>query len=378
MIPSAAMSGQLDGSNSLELENDVSMAGLTTLAVGGPARYVATCRDTAGIHAALDFARRERLPVFLLGGGSNLLVSDGGFDGLVLRISDSSLHLNKDGADHVEVSVGAGARWDPFVARCVHEGLAGIECLSGIPGLAGAAPIQNIGAYGQEVSESVLAVDVLDLKSGRTQRLASEQCQFGYRTSRFKAVRERRGQPGYAVLKVHLRLRRKDEGAVRYPDLERRLRTTKSPAAPPLAEVRRVVLEIRREKSMVIDPELADPGDPNRRSAGSFFVNPVVDADAATAVLQRAQELDAGDPHRWPMADGRTKFSAAWLIEASGFGKGYRKGRAAISTRHALALVNLGGAQAAELMALAEEIRSGVSSSFGVRLTPEPVLLGFS
>lgn len=362
---------------SLRIEDGVALADLTSLGVGGPARHLATCGDLDGLQEALDIARTRKLPVFVLGGGSNLLVADEGFDGLMLRIADEGLDIQEKG-ESVVVSAGAGLPWDPFVARCVAEGLAGIECLSGIPGRVGAAPIQNVGAYGQEVAETVLAVDVVDLDSGKPRRLLNEDCDFAYRTSRFKAARKGMWQPNYAVTKVHFRLRRSDRGSVRYPDLQRRLDVTDDGPAPPLAAVRDAVLDVRREKSMVIDPEISDPDDPNRRSAGSFFVNPIVEPDVAAAVKRRAHELDAGEPPSWPVVDGRTKFSAAWLIEASGFAKGYRKGRVGLSTRHALALVNLGGATASELMLLAAEIRSGVYSTFGVPLSPEPVLLGFS
>lgn len=370
------MTETLGGVESLTIEDGVPLADLTSLGVGGPARHLATCADLDGLLEALDVARRGELPVFVLGGGSNLLVADEGFDGLMVRFADESLDIkNKD--ENVVVSAGAGLRWDPFVARCVEEGLTGIECLSGIPGRVGAAPIQNIGAYGQEVAETVLAVDVVDLDSGKQCRLLNEDCDFGYRTSRFKVARKGIWQPNYAVTKVHFRLRRADEGTVRYPDLQQRLGVGDDGPPPPLAAVRDAVLEVRREKSMVIDREISDPNDPNRRSAGSFFVNPIVEPDVAAAVKRRARELDAGEPPSWPVADGRTKFSAAWLIEASGFAKGYRKGRVGLSTRHALALVNLGGASASDLMQLAAEIRSGVYGSFGVPLSPEPVLLGF-
>lgn len=389
VIPCRAMIGPHDADDSnrrepgrdesLRIEDDVSLAGFTSLGVGGAARHLATCTDLDALRRAADFARERRLPVVVLGGGSNVLVADEGFEGVVVRIADESLRFrDRPDDDHVVVSAGAGLRWDPFVARCVDEGLAGLECLSGIPGRVGAAPIQNIGAYGQEVSETVVAVDVVDLDSGSTRRLSNEDCDFGYRTSRFKLARKGVWHPNFAVTAVHFRLRRKDEGAVRYPDLERRLDVQSTDSPPPLRAVREAVLEVRREKSMVIDPEISDPDDPNRRSAGSFFVNPVVDPDVAATVVRRARDLDAGEPPSWPVPGGRTKFSAAWLIEASGFAKGHRRGRVGISTRHALALVNLGGARAADLMALAAEIRSGVYATFGVRLAPEPVLLGFS
>jgi len=338
----------------------VRFASLTTLEVGGPIRTLRRCATVAELQEALADARDAGSPVFVLGGGSNLLVSDDGWDGVVVQVDDTSLVFEEEDDGGVLVRAGAGLDWDRLVAAAVDSDLAGLECLSGIPGRVGAAPIQNVGAYGQEVAGTIEAVEVVDLATGELRRLAAADCGFAYRQSRFK--NEWRGR--YAVVRVDFRLRRGAPGAVRYPELERRFAGT----SPSLAEIRAAVLDIRRSKSMVLDP-----GDPNRRSAGSFFVNPVVSETQAAAVRERL-----GDPAMpaYP-AEGGVKLSAAWLIERAGFRRGDRRGRAGISSRHALALVNLGGATAAEIVSLASEIRKKVREASGVTLVPEPVFLGF-
>ncbi len=345
------------------IEADVSLAGLTTLGVGGPARYLARCRGGVELAAALGWARDEGLEVFVLGGGSNLLAADSGFDGLVIQLEDDAVALEPRG-DRVRVAAGAGVEWDALVERTVAEGLGGLECLSGIPGRVGAAPMQNVGAYGQEVSETIEAVHVVELATGAAQRIPGARCGFGYRTSRFKG----RWSGRYAVSSVDVLLPRRQAGTVRYPELARRLGVAEGGPAPGLAEVRAAVLEIRRGKSMVLDP-----ADPNRRSAGSFFLNPIVAPEQAEEVRRCAgEEMPA-----FPADGGRVKLSAAWLIERAGFRRGDRLGRAALSSRHVLALVNAGGATAAELIALASKVRRGVRDVFGVTLWPEPVFLGF-
>jgi UDP-N-acetylmuramate dehydrogenase len=272
------------------------------------------------------------------------------------------------------VRAAAGADWDRLVAATVDAGLGGLECLSGIPGLVGAAPIQNVGAYGQEVSETIKAVHAVERTTGEVVVFAPEDCGFGYRRSHFKGAWAGR----YAVVRVDFRLRRRATGAVRYADLERRFGAG---ASPPLAAVREAVLEIRRSKSMVLEAD-----DPNRRSAGSFFTNPIVTPSTADDVRRR---LAADDMPVYPAADGplggdrggkhgQVKLSAAWLIERAGLRRGERHGRAGISTRHSLALVNLGGATAAEIVALAQHVRSQVRERTGVVLEPEPVFLGFA
>ncbi len=362
------------------VDEGVSLADLTTLGVGGPARCLARCGSAIELAELLAWASTRRLPVFVLGGGSNLLVADAGFDGLVIQQANAQVTMDSvsgrpSGAtagDLVRVRAGAGVEWDGLVERTVEEGLGGLECLSGIPGQAGAAPIQNVGAYGQDVSETIDVVRVVARATGVLGRLPGDQCGFGYRTSHFKGVWRDR----HVVVGVELLLERRAAGTVRYPDLERRLGVRAGGPAPSLAEVRSAVLEVRRSKSMVLEP-----GDPNRRSAGSFFLNPHVTPARADAIRRIAGELP-----EFPAASGRVrhaggaqmvKIPAARLIEAAGFERGFALGRAGISSRHSLALINRGGATAAEIVALAARVRRGVHDAFGVTLVPEPTFLGF-
>lgn len=340
----------------------VLLAGLTTLEVGGPARFVAEPSTPDELGEALALARRLGLPLYPLGDGSNLVASDEGFDGIVLRPVGRALAASREG-DRVRLRAEAGVPWDDLVAHAVHEGLAGLECLSGIPGRVGAAPIQNVGAYGQEVAETLRSVEVLDLGTGQPRTLDREACGFGYRTSHFKGPWRGR----HVVTAVEFELRRGPAAPLRYGDLTRHFGLGPDQPAPPLEEIRRAVLAVRRSKSMVWDPE-----DPNRRSAGSFFTNPVVPEAQVLEIRARAPEAPAH-----PLGGGRARLPAAWLIEHAGFPKGYTRGRAGLSTNHVLALVNRGGASASELLALAAEIRREVRARFGVLLEPEPNFLGF-
>lgn len=335
---------------------NVPMAGLTTLAVGGPARWHAIARDPAEVAGHLQAAADRQIRTLILGGGSNLLVSDRGFDGLVLEVRADRVELRPNGGTHVRMVCQAGAEWDQVVATAVQHDLAGIECLSGIPGRVGAAPIQNIGAYGQEVASVLHAVHVVERHTGRPRELAAQECGFAYRWSRFKGEWHDR----FAITSVELKLERGGAPSLRYQDLRRHF---PEGAQPGLAEVRRAVLDIRRSKSMVYDP-----ADPNHRSAGSFFLNPVVPP---------AQVPEGEDVPRYPAPEGKVKLSAAWLIERAGFPKGMTLGKAGLSTNHTLALINRGGASAADLIALAARIRAGVRERFGITLHPEPIFIGF-
>lgn len=351
-----------------KLEENVPLAGLSTLGIGGPARYYLRAESAESVAEAARWAAGRSLTLLVLGGGSNVVVSDQGFPGLVLHALIRGVETTSaNGA--IEVTAGAGEPWDPLVDRAVAEGWAGVECLSGIPGLVGATPMQNVGAYGQDVSETITRVRALDLRTSAIVDLTGEDCRFGYRDSRFR--REDRGR--YVILAVTYRLRPGGPPSVRYADIERQL-AAQGITAPTLADVRRAVIDVRRRKSMVIDAE-----DPNRRSVGSFFMNPVVPAAAAAQIeagLRRDGTLAAEDKMpAFPAADGRTKLSAAWLIERAGLRRGYRRGNAGISTNHTLAIVNCGGATAQEVVALAREIRDRVRDRFGVTLVPEPVLV---
>jgi UDP-N-acetylmuramate dehydrogenase len=347
----------------------VSLSGLSTLGVGGPARYYVRAGSAEGAAEAASWAFAEGLPLLVLGGGSNLVVADEGFPGLVLHLLVRGVDaVPADGA--VDLTAGAGEPWDPLVERAVAAGWAGVECLSGIPGLVGATPMQNVGAYGQDVSETITRVRVLDLRTGGLEDLSREDCRFSYRDSRFK--REDRGR--YVILGVTYRLRPGGATSVEYADLERHL-AAQGIRTPTIADTRRAVIEVRRRKSMVIDPD-----DPNRRSVGSFFMNPVVPAHHARqieAALRNEGTLGSGERMpAFPAADGRIKLSAAWLIERAGLHRGYRRGHAGISTNHTLAIVNCGGATAQEVVALAREIRERVHDRFGITLVPEPVFVG--
>jgi UDP-N-acetylmuramate dehydrogenase len=346
----------------------VSLAPLTNLKLGGTARYFIEVENLETATDSIRWARRHDLPLAVIAGGSNVVVADGGWTGILLRMAMRGIALEREG-DVVRVTAAAGEPWDELVARCVSDKLAGIECLAGIPGSVGATPIQNVGAYGQEVSEVVENVQVLDLKSLEVRSFSGAECGFGYRTSSF------RENPGrFLVLAVTFRLLRGGTPNVKYPQLKRALRARR--AAPTAAAVREAVLELRRAKSMVVDTI-----DPNSRSVGSFFINPVLDAASLGALTEEARRCGALLPSErlptFPIGDGRSKVPAAWLIEHAGFEKGLRRGSVGISDVHALALVHYGGGTTAEFVALARDIREGVWQRFRIELQPEPVFLGF-
>ena len=341
------------------IRDRVPLAPLTTLEVGGPARHFVEADDDAAVVEALRWAAARNLPVAILGGGSNVVVPEAGFDGLVVRVAPRGRRFQPLPDGTVAVTAAAGEPWDDLVAETVGRGLAGLECLSGIPGLAGATPIQNVGAYGQEVADTLHAVRVLDRATLQVRELDAAACAFRYRDSRFK-----REPDAFVVLGVTFALR-PGAPAVRYPELAAALASNVAPAG---GDVRAAVLALRARKSMVLRAD-----DPNRRSAGSFFTNPIVDAAVADEVARRA---GAAQMPRFAAGPGRVKLSAGWLIEQAGFTKGTRRGAVGISTAHALALVNLGGARTDELVALAAEIVAAVRDRLGVALAPEPVLLG--
>jgi UDP-N-acetylmuramate dehydrogenase len=351
------------------VEEGVPLAPRTTLGVGGPARFYAEAAREDDVAEALAWAGAEGLPTLVLGAGSNLLVADRGFDGLVLRPRLRGVAIEPRGSV-VRVEAGAGEAWDDLVARAVDAGLAGVECLSGIPGDVGATPIQNVGAYGQEVSETIVRVRTIERATGRATELDRAACGFGYRDSVFKRELKDR----HVITAVSFDLAPGGAPAVRYAELQRALAGR---ASPSLAEVRAVVIALRRGKSMVLDP-----ADPNTRSAGSFFMNPTLDADAfasARARIDAAGVLAPGEGMpSFPAGGGRVKLAAAWLIERAGFGKGWGEGRVGLSTKHTLAVVNRGGATAAEIVAIARRVQDGVRARFGVELRPEPVMVGFA
>jgi UDP-N-acetylmuramate dehydrogenase len=334
--------------------HDRDLASRTTLRLGGPAERLVTATGTDEVPQMV----RELHPLLVLAGGSNVVVGDDGYPGTVLLLRTRGLAVTPDG-DGVTLTVAAGEPWDDVVARTVGEGWSGIECLSGIPGSAGATPIQNVGAYGQEVAESIVAVRVYDRHRDVVETLPPADCGFGYRASVFKH------SDRWIVLDVQLRLSRTGESApIRYPELAKALGVAAGERAP-LDEVRTAVLKLRAGKGMVLDAD-----DPDTYSVGSFFTNPVLTAAAFADLKAHAPDAPA-----WPGTDGTVKTSAAWLIEHAGFHKGYGRGRVAISSKHTLALTNRGNASTAELLDLAREIRAGVRERFGVTLVPEPVLV---
>jgi UDP-N-acetylmuramate dehydrogenase len=335
--------------------SQVPLAGLTTLRLGGPARRLLVAGTEDEVVEAVRAADAGAEPLLVLGGGSNLVVADEGFDGTVLQVATRGVAVAPL-AEHA-LQVEAGVDWDHVVRLTVEEGYAGLEALSGIPGRVGAAPIQNVGAYGQEVAQTVAWVRVLDRSTHDVVLLDPQECGFGYRDSVFKR------SDRYVVLAVAFALEHSRLGApVRYAELARRLGVAVG-ARVPATDVRAAVLELRRGKGMVLDAE-----DHDTWSAGSFFTNPLLAPEEAATLPE--------DAPRWPTDDGRVKTSAAWLIEQAGIGKGHGAGAARVSTKHTLALTNRGGATPAELLELAREIRAAVLDRFGVTLVAEPVLVG--
>ncbi|SDD60421.1 UDP-N-acetylmuramate dehydrogenase [Rhodococcus tukisamuensis] len=346
-----------------ELETDVPLSRFTTLRLGGPARAMLTCRSTDTLVAVVRALDASGTPVLILGGGSNLLIADEGVDAVVVRVANAATRL---GADHVYAE--AGAVWDDVVAEAVGAGLGGLECLSGIPGSAGATPVQNVGAYGVEVGSLLRRVQLLDRATGEVRWVSPDELGLGYRTSVLKH--------SDAALVLAVEFAARPDGLsepLRYRELATALGADEGERRP-ATKVREVVLGLRAGKGMVLDV-----ADHDTWSAGSFFTNPVVPADRLAPVLA-AIEARVGDGVRIPQfpGDGGTKLSAGWLIERAGYGKGYPGGDAAarLSTKHTLALTNRGGASTQDLLALARDVRDGVQDAFGVRLEPEPVAVG--
>ncbi len=352
----------------MTIQENVPLAPLTTLRVGGAARYFAELKREDDVREAAQFANARELPLFVLGGGSNLVVSDSGWPGLVLRIAIGGItapNATDAAGNAVLFSVGAGVNWDDFVAQAVVQNCAGIECLSGIPGSVGGTPVQNVGAYGQEVSDTIESVRALDLKQDRFVLLPKPTCGFRYRTSIFNSTERGR----YIILRVNYRLKRGGAPSLKYSDLQEHFAEKKT--TPSLVEVRGAVRAIRRSKGMLIVP-----GDDDCRSAGSFFKNPVLSEAQFNELAARAAAKGLEIP-RYPVLDLQHKVSAAWLVEHSGFSKGYGTGAAGISTKHALALINRGHAKASDIIGLKDEIQRGVQAAWGIQLEPEPMFVGF-
>ncbi|MFC7547305.1 UDP-N-acetylmuramate dehydrogenase [Plantactinospora sp. GCM10030261] len=342
-----------------------SLAKYTTLRLGGPPRRLVTATSTDEIVQSVRQAELRDEPILVLAGGSNMVIGDGGFPGTVVLVRSRGTRTIAETSDTVTLRAEAGEPWDDFVARTVSDGLSGCECLSGIPGSCGATPIQNVGAYGQEVAETIHLVEAYDRVAGEVVRMSAAECGFAYRSSVF------RHSDRWVLLAVDFTLTRSPLSApIRYAELARTLGVSVGDRVP-LADARAAVLALRAGKGMVLDP-----ADPDTRSVGSFFMNPVLDAGAYERLRQRTAAAGLGEPTSWPGASGVVKVSAAWLIERAGFGKGYPgPDGVAISSKHTLALTNRDAVATASLLALAREIRSGVRDRFGVTLNPEPIMV---
>ncbi|MEO8727083.1 MAG: UDP-N-acetylmuramate dehydrogenase [Acidobacteriaceae bacterium] len=347
----------------MKVREHVPLGPLTTFGVGGPARYFAEISSEAELLEALDFAWQHTLPVFVLGGGSNLIICDTGWQGMVVHLATRGIREEQVGAQR-QFTVAAGEDWDGFVAHAVARNCAGIECLSGIPGLVGGTPVQNVGAYGQEVAETIVEVRAYDRGAKEFVTLSAAQCGFAYRTSIFNSIERDR----HIVLSVTYKLTPNGVAMIRYTDLKHHFTSNVKPS---LEQVREVVRQIRAAKGMLLQA-----GDPDCHSAGSFFKNPVL-GSAEFEMLKPA--LDAvGKPYAvYPAAEEDVKLSAAWLVEQSGFYRGYGEGTVGISSKHTLALVNRGGATAEDVQHFAKQVQSAVEEKFGIVLQPEPVFLGF-
>jgi UDP-N-acetylmuramate dehydrogenase len=348
----------------VNIQQNVPLAPHTTLKVGGPARYLVAAYSEQDIQDALEFAASRKLALFVLGGGSNLVVSDHGWPGLVIKIGIPGVH-SETANGKMLFHVGSGEDWDGFVAQTVAAGCAGIECLSGIPGTTGGTPVQNVGAYGQEVAETITNVRVLELATGKISEMSNAECGFSYRTSIFNSTQRGR----YIVLGTTFVLTPGGRPRIEYSDLKKHFAGVTSP--PTLAATRDAVRAIRHSKAMLITPD-----DEDCRSAGSFFKNPILTASEYEALNKIIQTMNKQIP-TYPAGDGKVKVAAAWLVENAGFYKGYSLGPVGISRKHSLAIVNRGGAKATDIVALKNQVQHGVKQKFGVDLHPEPVFVGF-
>ena len=353
----------------LDIRTAIPLSAYTTIGIGGNARYFVSCRTPDEVYEALSFAVQKRLRVHILGGGSNTIFGDAGFDGLVVKIEIRGLSFSERG-DSVYIRAGAGEEWDRLVQTCVDRKLTGIECLSGIPGMVGATPIQNVGAYGQEVGETIVRLKTLDRRTMDAVEFTGAECGFGYRMSRFKT--EYAGK--FVITEVEFRLAREAKPEIRYPELQALLDSSRQKTASPdgavtPSSIRAAVLALRRKKSMVIDP-----ADPNTKSVGSFFMNPVVSPERLREAQETWERWGGKGPLPTYPAGENLKIPAAWLVEHAGYRKGYRKGAVGVSENHSLALVNRGGT-ARELLDLADEIQEAVAAKFSLRLEREPVVV---
>lgn len=346
----------------LNIQQNVPLAPYTTFRIGGPARFFADITSEAALLEAIAYARTNNLPIFVLGGGSNLLVSDSGFDGLVLHIAIAHPFQAQSNGSHIDYTITAGCDWNAFVLYIAKQGISGIECLAGIPGSVGGTPVQNVGAYGQEVANTITSVRALDLETTAFVDLTPDQCGFSYRRSIFNTTHRNR----YIVTAVSFRLDPAAKPNLTYPDLTRYF----AGQTPTPIDIYHAVRTIRHGKGML----LVD-GEADCRSAGSFFKNPIVPTATLNAIAATLN-IPAETIPNWPATEGQTKIPAAWLLEKAGFPKGFQQGNAGISSRHTLALINRGNATAADIEALRDTIRAEVAKRFAIQLEQEPVQVG--
>lgn len=351
----------------MRTQENIPLAPWTTFKVGGPARYFIDAHSEHEVSEAVAFALARKLPLFVLGGGSNLVVSDDGWPGLALKVSLAGVEFEGD-LQKMLFYAGAGENWDSLVALAVSKNCGGIECLSGIPGTVGGTPVQNVGAYGQEVSETITRVRALELATGKVLELSNGDCGFSYRSSIFNTTR----RDQYIVLEVSYRLHRNGDPRIEYADVKKFFAAANI-EKPTLQQVRDAVRSIRQSKAMLLVED-----DEDCRSAGSFFKNPIVSTDEANRIQALAEKrIPGATMPRYPAAEGQVKLAAAWLVEQSGFPKGYSLGPVGISRKHTLAIVNRGGATAKDILALKDAIQKKVFDVWGVNLQPEPVMVGF-
>ena len=351
------------------IQENIKLADYTTLQLGGRAKYFCECSSADELKEALMFAKEKNLHLHILGGGSNTIFADGGFDGLILKVNLKGISFIEDG-DEIFVTAKAGEDWEKFTALCVEKGYAGVECLSGIPGLVGATPIQNVGAYGQEVKDTIEEVRVLERETLNEKVFRNEECGFSYRQSRFKL----HDSGKYIVTEVTFRLKKNGRPAINYPEVKKIVEASVplsrlADGKDSLEAVRNVVLSLRKKKSMIIDPS-----DANTQSVGSFFMNPIIEHDQHSAISNQWKKIgDGSEVPSFPF-ENKKKIPAAWLIEKSGFKKGFTREGVGISDNHTLALVNRGGTTKA-LLALSKQIQEDVEKTFGIRLELEPVIV---
>ncbi len=341
-------------------QRDHPLAPLTTLELGGKARYFADIHSLDELHEALRWAHNHHVALQILGDGSNIIVADEGVPAFVLRLGLKGIVSDKEAEGRIFVQAAAGESWDALVEYAVTHNLAGIECLSGIPGRVGAAPIQNIGAYGQDIAQCMAHLEAIHRETLETRRFDASECGFSYRQSRFK-------QPNnpWIITSVTYALRAQETSTISYRELKQALGSSKTTTSFPLAQIRKQVLALRKSKSM-----LRSSDDPNRRSVGSFFVNPII----PTQHVQALQEAHGATIPQWPVSETQSKLSAAWLIEQSGFYKGQRQGAVGISSKHALCLVHHGHGSSEELLGFAKQIQTKVFECFAINLEIEPSL----